>query len=82
MSATAVQSDAIWLNASNYNVSPLNAGLAHRVPELKHALQGGIAAFPDTGRNDFYDVELAQGRAYIHIHDDKHTVYLVAYSRL
>lgn len=82
MSATAVQSDAIWLSASNYEVAPLNARLADRVPELKQALQAGIAALPDTSRNDFYDVELAQGWAYIHVHDDKRTVYLVAYSRL
>ena len=82
MSATAIQSDAIWLKASNYNVAPLNAGLAERVPELKQALQAGIAAFPDTSRKSFYDVELAHGWAYIHVRDDKHTVYLVAYSRL
>jgi hypothetical protein len=82
MSAAAVQSDAIWLSTSNYAVAALNARLADRVPELKQALQAGIAALPDTSRNDFYDVELAQGWAYIHVHDDKRTVYLVAYSRL
>jgi hypothetical protein len=82
MSATALQSDAIWLNASNYRVTPLNASLADRVPELKDALQAGVAAYPDMTRSDFYDVELAQGWAYVHVHDDKRTVYLVAYSRL
>ena len=82
MSASTVQSDAIWLNASNYNVAPLNVRLADRVPELQHALQAGVAAFPDMSRNGFYDVELAHGWAYIHVHDDRRTVYLVAYSRL
>jgi hypothetical protein len=82
MSATALQSDAVWLNASNYRVAPLNAKVADRVPELTNALQAGVVAFPDTNRSDFYDIELAQGWAYIHVHDDKRTVYLVAYSRL
>jgi hypothetical protein len=32
-------------------------------------------------RANFYDVELPAGWAYIHVRDDKRTVYLVAYSR-
>ena len=82
MPATAMQSDSIWLSAVNYNVSSLNNKLEARVPELKHALQAGIPAFPDAGRDSFYDVELPNGWAYIHVRDDKRTVYLVAYSRL
>jgi len=79
--AAALQSEAIWLLAPNYDVAALNANLATRLPELRRALQTGVLASPDAGRNNFYDVELANGWAYIHIRDDKHTVYLVAYSR-
>jgi hypothetical protein len=82
MPATATQSDSIWLSAANYNVAPLNAKLDARIPELKRSLQAGIPAYPDTNRRDFYDVELPNGWAYIHVRDDNRTVYLVAYSRL
>jgi hypothetical protein len=82
MAATALQSESIWLSAANYNVSSLNGKLESRIPELKHALQAGLPAFQDANRQDFYDVELPSGWAYIHIRDDKNTVYLVAYSRL
>jgi len=82
MAATAVHSDSIWLRADHYNVASLNSTLDPRVPELRHALQAGIPAIPDTSRDRFYDVELPNGWAYIHVRDDKHTVYLVAYSRL
>ena len=79
--ATAVQSEAIWLRPANYDVAALNAKLAGRVSELKSALQRGLPACPDSNRNNFYDVELPNGWAYIHVRDDKHTVYLVAFSR-
>jgi hypothetical protein len=81
MAATAMQSDSIWLNTESYNVASLNAKLDARLPELKHALQAGVPGFPDTSRDSFYDVELPNGWAYIHIRDDRRTVYLVAYSR-
>ena len=80
--ATAVQSEAIWLRAPNYDVSALNTKLAGRVPELKSALQTGLAAWPDMTRRNFYDVELTTGWAYIHVREDNQIVYLVAYSRL
>jgi hypothetical protein len=79
--AAAIQSDAIWLRPGNYNVAALNTKLVGRVPELKQALNDGVAACPDLGRVNFYDVELPSGWAYIHVRDDKHTVYLIAYSR-
>jgi hypothetical protein len=80
MSNAAVQSDAIWLSAPDYKVTAFNSKAAARVPELKQALQTGVAAFPDSTRNNFYDVELVNGWAYIHVRADKQTVYLVAYS--
>ena len=82
MTATAVQSDSIWLSTSGYEVTPLNAKLAARTSELKRALQGGIPAYPDMNRRNFYDVELPSGWAYIHVREDKQAVYLVAYSRV
>ena len=80
MSATAVPSDATWLHAPNYEVRPLNSMLAGRVSEVKRALQLGVPAYADMSRPDFYDVELTNGWAYIHVHDDNRTVYVVAYS--
>jgi hypothetical protein len=82
MTATAVQSDAIWLRANGYNVAALNSKLAGRVAELKSALKVGVPACPDMNRKGFYDVELPSGWAYIHVRDDAATVYLVAFSRM
>jgi hypothetical protein len=82
MMATAVQSDSIWLRAADYSVNALNPKLTGRVSELKRALEAGLPAYPDTNRGDFYDVELPNGWAYIHVRDDKQTVYLIAYSPL
>jgi hypothetical protein len=80
MFAAAVPPDTTWLQAPNYNVKALNAKLATCVSELKRALQVGLAAFPDMNRRNFYDVELPDGWAYIHVRDDNRTVYLVAHS--
>ena len=80
MSATAVPCDTTWLRAPNYQVTPLNRTLAERVSELKRALQAGLPALPDANRENFYDVELPEGWAYIHVRDDNRTVYLVAFS--
>lgn len=81
MTGTAVQCDAVWLSPTNYRVAPLNPKLADRVSELERALESGLPAYPDTSRKDFYDVELDNGWAYIHVLDNRQTVYLVAYSR-
>jgi hypothetical protein len=81
MSATAVPYDTTWLQTLNYEVMPLNSRVAARVSELQRALQTGLPAFPDTNRQNFYDVELSNGWAYIHVRDDNRTVYLVAFSK-
>ena len=81
MPATALQSDTIWLRVPNHQVAPLNPSLAALVPELKRALEAGVAVYADGSRPNFYDLELPTGWAYIHVRDDKQTVYLVAYSR-
>jgi len=80
--AAAVQSDALWLHAPNYDVAALNAKLSSRLPELERAIKTGVLVSPDPTHSNFYDVELAEGWAYIHVRDDKQTVYLVAYSRM
>ena len=82
MFATAVPPDTTWLQAPHYKVTALNAKLSACVSELKRALQSGLAAFPDINRRNFYDVELPNGRAYIHVRDDNQTVYLVAHSHV
>ena len=79
--ATALEIDSTWLKIPNYQVASLNAQLAGQVPELKQALETGLAAYPDARRENFYDVEIPNGWAYIHVRDDKQTVYLIAYSR-
>jgi hypothetical protein len=81
MMSAAVQYDSVWLRPSDYEVAPLNSKLASRVPELVRALENGLPAYPDGSRQDFYDVELENGWAYIHVHDDRRMVYLVAYTR-
>lgn len=82
MSATAIQMDTTWLRLRNYEVSALNGRLTGRVPELKRALESGLAAYADANRPSFYDVELPTGWAYVHVREDKQTVYLIAYSRI
>jgi|SRR5438046_2664555 len=76
--ANAVRYDTIWLRGSDYLVTSLNARFAAHVPELKLALDAGVPAYPDASRSDFYDVALPTGWVYIHIREDKRTVYLVA----
>jgi hypothetical protein len=82
MMATAVQSDSIWLRAAGYSVNALNSKLTGRVSELKRALEAGLPAYPDNNRGNFYDVELPNGWAYIHVREDKQVIYLIAYSPL
>lgn len=80
--AAQTNSDTTWLRFPHYQVAALNPKLAGRVPELKHALESGLPACPDANRENFYDIELRAGWAYIHVRDETQTVYLVAYSRM
>ena len=82
MTATAIQSDTTWMRLRDYEITPLNDKLAGRIPELRNALASGLSAYADTSRENFYDVELPTGWAYIHVHNGTKTVYLVAYSRV
>ena len=79
--AAPAQNETIWLNTKNYNVVALNTRIASHVPELRNAIRDGVTAYADETRPNFYDVELASGWSYVHVHDDARTVYLVAFSR-
>lgn len=81
MAAAALQSDAIWLRTTDYNVAALNSKMTDHVAELKRALRAGLPAYADGSRKHFYDVELPGGWAYIHVLDGRQTVYLIAYSK-
>ena len=78
MTCTDLQADAIWLELRNYEIVPLNAQLTSRIHELSRTLRQGVAACPDKTREGFYTVELDKGYAYIHIHPETRTAYLVA----
>ena len=71
--------DAIWLRRRNYRIVPLNSSLSGHTPTVGMAIDRGVRAYPDLQRPDFYDIELENGRAYVHVHDDARAVYLVAY---
>jgi hypothetical protein len=81
MAMAAALQNEIWLQATNYSVVSLNSKLSPYIPELTMALRNGVPAYPDSGRDGFYDVELNHGWGYIHVHDDARTVYMVAFSR-
>jgi hypothetical protein len=72
--------DVVWLQHENYEIVPLNARGDAPIPELAEAFRQGIPACPDSKRRDFYEINLSDGWAYIHVHDAARTVYLVAYS--
>ena len=75
---STVPCEAIWLKLPNYRVLPLSSQL-DRCAGLQEEINRGIPACPDVHRADFYDVELDDGWAYIHVREDLRIVYLVAY---
>jgi hypothetical protein len=66
---------AIWLQLRQYKVAPLNPLLRGRIGELERELRAGAQAYPDSQRRDFYDVQLTDGWAYIHVYQDARIVY-------
>jgi hypothetical protein len=78
--ASGRQVDTIWLQYQNFSVVSLNPSLSGRVLEIERGLRRGIRAHPDLQRIDFYDIDLANGSAYIHVREEGRTVYLIAYS--
>ena len=71
--------DAIWLRRRDYLVVPLNSSIFGYTAALGMAIERGVRAYLDLQRPDFYEIELEDGRAYVHLHDDARAVYLVAY---
>jgi hypothetical protein len=72
--------DTVWLNLRGYHVVALKPEFDEHTIELERAIQEGIPAYPDLARADFYDVEVEDGWAYIHVYRAVHAVYLVAHS--
>jgi hypothetical protein len=70
----------VWLKLSGYRVAALKPEFDEHAVELERTIHRGIPAYPDLARTDFYDLELDEGWAYIHVYRDGHTVYLVAHS--
>ena len=81
-SALARQSGVIWLHGHDYKIVALNSSFNQATAKLQKEMERGVCARPDFNRRDFYDVDLVDGWAYIHVHDEAHTVYVVAYSTL
>jgi hypothetical protein len=79
--ATLLSCNSIWLRESGYKVSTLKPALTNLLPALQRALERGLAAHADESHRNFYEIELADRWAYIYVHDDRRTVYLVACSR-
>jgi hypothetical protein len=78
MDVQLCRAQAIWLQLQNYHVLPLSPRLDGCI-DVERAINRGIPACPDLNRADFYDVELDDRWAYVHVRDDLKTVYLVAY---
>jgi len=77
----ALQNDTIHLRLNDYDVVPLNSRLGTRVERIATALRRGVAAHRDLQRDGFYNIEVPDGLAYIHVFDAARTVYVIAHSR-
>jgi len=80
MKALASKPSDIRLQRRNYRIVPLNPSVDAPISELAVAIDQGVSARPDLSRLDFYEVDLEDGWAYVHLHDDARVAYLVAYS--
>jgi hypothetical protein len=72
-------SDRIWLTLRGYRVAALKPEFHEAAMELEREINEGVSVQPDPARTDFYDVALKGGWAYIHVHRDGGTVYVIAY---
>jgi len=80
MNSEKKTTNPVWLKLRDYRVVALKPEFDQYAVELESAIQGGIRAYPDLARADFYDVALEDGWVYIHLYRDSHAVYLVAHS--
>ena len=79
-SALCPTANEVWLQCSGYKVLPLNRSLYAVAQRLERMIESRLYAKADSRRRDFYDVELTDGWAYIHIRDQVRTIYLIAYA--
>jgi hypothetical protein len=77
-SAVVLEPDVVWLQHQDYDIVPLNT-FHSTISEPAEAIRRGIPAVPDLNRPNFYELNLSQGWAYIHVRDAARTVYVVAY---
>jgi hypothetical protein len=70
--------DVICLQRNDYRTVPLNPWLKKSVPKLEQLIKQGVYVKVDANRPCFYDVELADGWAYIYVREDAQIVYLIA----
>jgi hypothetical protein len=80
MNSEKKTTNPVLLKLRDHRVVTLRPEFDQHAVELECAIQGGILAYPDLARADFYDVALEDGWVYIHVYRDRHTVYLVAHS--
>jgi hypothetical protein len=80
MTSPRFQLDPIWLRRRDCRIVPLNSSLSNAVAAVGLPIRCGVRAYPDLRRPDFYDIELDDGWAYVHVLDGARVVYLVAYS--
>jgi hypothetical protein len=71
--------DRIWLTLRGYHVAALKPEFREAAMALEREINEGVSVHPDPARTDFYDVALEGGSAYIHVHRDRRTVYVIAY---
>lgn len=69
----------IWVEHNDYEIVALNPLLHEPALMLEKAIRGGTSARPDSIRPGFFDIDLADGWAYVHIRDEARVAYLVAY---
>ena len=81
MKSLASKPGPIRLQRPNYRIVPLTPSVGAPISELALAIRQGVSARPDLNRIDFYEVDLEDGWAYIHLHEDARVAYLISYSR-
>jgi hypothetical protein len=72
--------EPVWLRLRGYRVASLKPEFGEHAIELERAIHEGIPAYPDSVREDFYDVVLEGGWSYIHVYRGGRVIYLVAHS--
>ena len=72
----------VWLELPDFRVVPLKSWLTKHVAALQRTIHHGTEAYPDSARQNFFDIQLDAGWVYVHMHAASRVVYLVAHSVL